>query len=233
LWVQNLAAGGDGYLAVVSTETGAAVLQSADAATWSPYLDVDELQLPFGSAWFDRTASGGFGTFVLGSRDGWEPQAEEPQPVAFTKQGRTLTIDGPRYSLVDDESLATLFSFDEQAWWTTHEPVDGMEPLPPVRWGEGGLAIFADDGTLLFALSLDEQWQGDEWADPEEWYEPEQLLLRHDGTTWVSVDLPEDVGPYDWFAGVVVDDDRIVLVATCEGTGPEWSQRLIAFVGTA
>lgn len=102
-----------------------------------------------------------------------------------------------------------------------------------MRWGEGGFAIFADDGTLLFALSHEEQWEAYEDQEPDEWYETEQILLRHDGTGWVSIALPDQLGPDSWFTGLVVEDDRVVLAALVEDPAAhEWRQVLKVLIGT-
>lgn len=227
-WIDYITRRDDGYLASGHTDTGPVLLESADGATWIPFLKLDDLGLPFGSAWFNQVATGELGTFVIGSRDGWDPYPE-PEPMVTSKQGRTLTIAGPIYTLVDDATGETLFTFDEHEFWVEHGPFDGEELPSPVRWGQGGFAIFDDDGALLYALSHEEQGHEEEWEDPGEWYEPEHLLLRHDGSGWVSIDLPGDVGSYNWFSAGVVLDDRVVLAAAFED---EWTHRVIVFVGT-
>jgi hypothetical protein len=230
-WINTMTAGPDNYYASMGTETGCAVLRSADGETWKRFLEVADLALPMGSAWFDDIAVGDFGVFARGQRDGWDETYEE-LPFVISKQGRTLTIDGTVYTLVDDATGAQLFTFDEQESWQQHEAT-GDDYFTPVRWGEGGFAIFDESGTLLFALSHEEQWQDDEWEEPEVWYEPEQLLLRHDGTAWSSVELPEEIGPNSWITGFAVGQDRVVLAATVEEhTAGEWSTSPLILIGT-
>ena len=231
-WSHNVAAVADGYLASFAADDTQAVMSSSDGLTWSPTLTVEDLQLPFGSAWFDKIADGGFGTVVTGSRDGWEP--DEGAVRSVTKQGRTLTIDGPRYTLVDDATGVTLFDFDEEQFWMDHEWVEDEQPFTGLRWGQGGMAIFTEDGTLLFAVSHDEMWgdhEGD-YYEPEEWYRTEPMLLLNQGSGWTSVEMPEEIEGNAWFSSVIVGDDEIVLATTVDDySDGDWSQRVLIMVG--
>ncbi len=225
-WPYSLASTPDGYVAMLGHDAGVDVVSSPDGRSWADELRTSDLQLPIGSAWFDHLATGPLGTFVTGGRDGWGPAA--PGTSSIGEHGRTLTIAPPVYTLTDDATGAVIATFDERA---------GGETAAAFRWGEGGLAVFAGDGTVLFAISHPEfeAAMEDVWAEPQQLaYPPEPfvVLLGDDGPT--SVALPDAVGPDAWCSGIAVTDDALVLVTMKEGHGTAGvsSLRVQVLIGT-
>ncbi len=216
-WLYQLSWEGDRSHALLHDEEGAGVVASDDGLTWRMLLRDDDLALPVGSAWFDHVAHGPLGTFVAGTWDGWvEPEGG----VVIAEQGRTLTIAGGIYTVTDDATGEVLFTFDERQAWDG----EGQVADSGFRWSQGGLAVFADDGTVAFAVShreLEEAMRG-QHAEPEARYRSEQFVVWSDGTGWQRVALPDDLGPHAWCAGMVALDDRVVLathVDTFHGEG--------------
>ncbi len=209
-WMHQLSWDGDTYTALLHDGLGAGVVASDDGLAWRTLLRDDDLALPVGSAWFDHVAHGPLGTFVTGMWDGWaEPEAEE---VAITDQGRTLTIAGPIYTVADEATGEVLFTFDERDAWAEGDHHE-MRDDSGMRWGQGGLALFADDGTLAFAVShreLEEATRARP-TEPEAGFRSETFVVWSDGSQWQRVALPDDLGPEAWCAGMVVLEHQVVV----------------------
>ncbi len=208
-WMHQMRSAGEIYFALLTNEAGAAVVTSADARSWQVLLRDDDLALPLGSAWFDHVADGPLGTFVAGMWNGWVEA--EVEPVEIAKRGRTLTITGPVYTVTDDATGEVLATFDESVTW--HGEHQEWVAESGFRWSQGGLALFADDGTVAFAVSHREMERAMEgrWAEPDAAYRSEQFVAWSDGAGWKRVALPEDLGPHAWCAGMVVLEDRVVI----------------------
>ncbi|MEE8331066.1 MAG: hypothetical protein V3R84_04775, partial [Acidimicrobiia bacterium] len=244
-WVSNITTNADGYLAVVGDEGGSRVIGSADGRTWQPVLSEDDLDLPLGNVWFDRIVSGGLGTFATGTYDGWEEPEQELRVAAISRDGRTLTIGMPMYTVTDDATGSVLATFDESDYYAEEEVGSATER--GFKWGQGGIVMFNDDGTVVFAASNEEFERAMEsvWAEPEIYYQSEQVLLYNNGGEWARVPLPDDLGPNTWIGGIVVTDTSVVLTATGEtssatlpsipaspsGLPSEFSTRSLSLVG--
>lgn len=232
-WVSNIATTVDGYLAVVGDESGSRVLESPDGQTWQVALSKDDLDLPLGNVWFDRIVGGGLGTFATGTYDGWEEPEQEQRVATISKDGRTLTIDMPKYTVTDDATGAVLATFDESDYYYFEEGV-GPAAESGFKWGQGGIVMFNDDGTVVFAASSAEFEKAMQsvWVEPEFYYQTEQVLLYNDGAGWSRVALPDDLGPNTWIGGIVVTDTSVVLTATGEvSSATEFSTRSLSLVG--
>jgi hypothetical protein len=231
-WLHGVSATDDGYVAILSGDSGSRVAASSDGATWRTVLSQDDLGLELGNVWFDRIAAGAMGTFVTGTYDGYsEPEA--PAPATISKEGRTLTIDMLNYTVTDDATGAVLFTFDESVYWSEEEASAGT-PFSGFKWGQGGIVMFDDAGGVVFAAShreFEEAMQ-DVWAEPSVYYEAEPVLLFSDGGDWVRVPLAEDIGPQAWIGGMAVTDTSVALTATSEAqSGLEFSVSTKALVG--
>ena len=216
-WLHSLAAGSDGFLAVRGGVDGlSSVVASSDGSSWQDSLTQDDLDLELGQVWFNQIHNGGLGAFVTGGYDGWtEPDYE---PVTIARDGRTVTYDMSVYTVTDDASGEVLFMFDESEYWM-YEGEEGFgEPASGFKWGQGGFAMFNDDGTVIFAASH-EQWENvmqTIWGqDPGVYYENEQVVLYRDGGTWTQVPLP-DLDAHTWLGGAVVTDAAVIVSATAE-----------------
>lgn len=214
-WLGTVTATGDGYVAVRSGEqTTSEVVASVDGATWLPVLNQDDLELEMGQVWFDRVAAGQLGTFAIGTYDGHS----QPDQVSaeLSQAGRTLSIEGPIYTVIDDDTSTVLYSYDEST--VTHCEEFVGAPASGFKWGQGGLVIFDDEGAVIFAASHRryEEAMSAMWAEPIGYYESEQVLLYQAEQAWLRVPLPPGLGPHLWFGGAVVTDEGVVLVATSE-----------------
>jgi hypothetical protein len=231
-WLQSLAVTPAGYSAILSDESGSRVVTSADGASWQTVLSADDLGLELGSVWFDRISGGALGTFVTGTYDGYvEPEA--PAPATISKNGRTLTINMPSYTVTDDATGAVLFTFDESVFGFDEEAATGTPPSG-FKWGQGGIVMFDDAGGVVFAASHLEFEEAMEnvWADPGVYYESEAVLLYSDGGAWARVQLPDDLGPHAWIGGMVSTDTSVILTAMSEAqSGFEYSVSTKALVG--
>lgn len=210
-WVSALAASDSGYLAAIGAEVGSAIHASPDGSAFQPVLTDADLLLPVGSASLHMVAAGDAGLFAAGSRDGWS--AVEPTPVVIEKSGRVLEliegVGSTTYRLT--EGGAVVFEYVEE-----HRIVEDTG-LPPVRWGEGGLAIYADDGTVLFAISHEEFERAlDREPGVETWYIPEMIVLHDDGSGWASLQLPEGFAAHAFPAALTPYREGIAVLATLE-----------------
>ncbi len=230
-WVSGVTVTAAGYRAVLGGAEGSSeVIASADGATWETLLGDEDLRLEIGQVWFQGTADGGLGTFAYGGYDAWV----EPEVIAtqISRDGRTLTIEGPIYTVTDDVTGAVLFTFDESEYWH-HEGIGGV-PESGFKWGQGGIAMYDDAGGVIFAASHRqfEEAMRAVWSDPGVYYESEQVLLYRDGREWARVLLPEDLGPHPWISGVVVTETSVVVTVTAESHGAhDYSVRALALVG--
>lgn len=230
-WLNNVTVVDDGYLAVRGTPGGQSeVIASDDGAVWTPVLTQDALLLEVGQVWFDRAAGGPLGTFVTGSYDGHA--VIDPAPAHITRDGRTLTVIGTEFTVTDDTTGETLFTFDERVAMY-HEEAIGA-PAEGFRWGHGGLVMFDEDGGVIFAVSHRryEEAMSEAWDDPSTFYEMKQVLFFSDGPSWAQVPMPGDIGAHPWVSGIIVTDDRVIMTITSEShTDYDYSVECVALVG--
>jgi hypothetical protein len=220
-WVDIRLVNEDGLIGIFHGESDTRVAVSETGNEWTPILTTDDLELPLGSAWFDRVAVGELGTIVTGNRGGWEPYDELDR--TFTKNGLTFAETSSGYELTDAAGQLIFQHRWSDEYYMEYEESAGAGA--GLHWGEGGIVIFAEDGNVIFAASHEELEDSfyPEYEEPEFYYEDEPIVLFRDGGQWTQVPLPAEIGQHAWFSGVLVGEDGVLMSTSIqhEPGGPQ------------
>jgi hypothetical protein len=199
-WLGGVYPTANGYLA----QADDGVWSSTDGMTWTKVFTAGL----YGDKMFSvgSLAAGSLGTVLTGSMYPYV----EPQPMVVTKDGKTLTVDPLKGSVVVTDASGVIFD----------RTFDASSQQPPA-WVEetgDGFKLLADDGTVVFEATTSDL-ETTVTASSDVGTQPENLLVfSADGITWNEVgglDLTND-----WVQALgVTPNGVLVLVQDNVDTG--------------